>query len=151
MRARIFNRVLGLATLALLVGTADELNFDPDTPDGLTRAITKLQQRISMAPNGEPTEGLLLRMRKMEDLKPWGSIVYGPDNSKWGISWNHASRRAAVAEVAGLTAPGWSPVSAAAAPRPVRSSSPRARSSARVSLAPSARAARSARSVKATA
>ncbi|PMU12745.1 peptidase C14, caspase catalytic subunit p20, partial [Pseudomonas sp. FW305-122] len=36
-----------------------ELNFDPDTPDGLTRAITKLQQRISMAPTGEATEGLL--------------------------------------------------------------------------------------------
>ncbi|MGT2436128.1 caspase family protein [Bradyrhizobium betae] len=78
-----------------------ELNFDPDTPDGLTRAITKLQQRISMAPNGEPTEGLLLRMRKIEDLKPWGSIVYGPDSSKWGISWNHASRRAAVADARG--------------------------------------------------
>ena len=45
--------------------------------------------------------GLLLRMRKMEDLKPWGSIVYGPDGSKWGISWNHASRRAAVADARG--------------------------------------------------
>ena len=78
-----------------------ELNFDPDSPDGLTRAITKLQQRISMAPTGEATEGLLLRMRKMEDLKPWGSIVYGPDSSKWGISWNHASRRAAVADARG--------------------------------------------------
>jgi hypothetical protein len=78
-----------------------ELNFDPDSPDGLTRAITKLQQRISMAPTGEATEGLLLRMRKMEDLKPWGSIVYGPDGSKWGISWNHASRRAAVADARG--------------------------------------------------
>jgi hypothetical protein len=78
-----------------------ELNFDPDSPDGMTRAITKLQQRISMAPTGEATEGLLLRMRKMEDLKPWGSIVYGPDGSKWGISWNHASRRAAVADARG--------------------------------------------------
>jgi hypothetical protein len=79
-----------------------ELNFDPDTPDGLTRAITKLQQRIAMAPTGEPTEGLLLRMRKMEDLKPWGSIVYGPDGNKWGMSWNHASRRAAVADGAAI-------------------------------------------------
>jgi len=78
-----------------------ELNFDPDTADGLTRAITKLQERITMAPTGEPTEGLLLRMRKMEDLKPWGSIVYGPDGNKWGISWNHASRRAAVADARG--------------------------------------------------
>ena len=32
----------------------------------------------------------------MDDLKPWGSIVYGPDSDKWGISWNHSSRRAAV-------------------------------------------------------
>ena len=78
-----------------------ELNFDPDTADGLTRAVTKLQERIAMAPTGEPTEGLLLRMRKMEDLKPWGSIVYGPDGNKWGISWNHASRRAAVADARG--------------------------------------------------
>ena len=33
---------------------------------------------------------------KMEDLKPWGSIVYGPDIDKFGISWKHISRRAAV-------------------------------------------------------
>ncbi|WP_024343179.1 caspase family protein [Bradyrhizobium japonicum] len=78
-----------------------DLNFDPDTADGLTRAITRLQQRIAMAPTGEATEGLLLRMRKMQDLKPWGSIVYGPDSSKWGISWNHASRRAGVADARG--------------------------------------------------
>lgn len=78
-----------------------EHNFDPDTPDGLTRAITKLQERIAMTPTGEPTEGLLTRLRKMEDLKPWGSIVYGPDGNKWGMSWNHASRRAAVADARG--------------------------------------------------
>ena len=49
-----------------------------------------------MTPNGEATEGVLTRLRKMDDLKPWGSIVYGPDGDKWGMSWNHASRRAAV-------------------------------------------------------
>jgi hypothetical protein len=49
-----------------------------------------------MAPTGEATEGVLMRLRSMDDLKPWGSIVYGPDNDKWGISWNHASRKAAV-------------------------------------------------------
>jgi caspase domain-containing protein/uncharacterized protein DUF4189 len=81
-----------------------EHNYDPETPDGhsdLTRAITKLQERIAMAPTGEPTEGLLLRLRKMDDLKPWGSIVYGPDNDKWGMSWNHVTRRAAVADARG--------------------------------------------------
>lgn len=54
-----------------------------------------------MPPTGEATEGLLLRMRKMEDLKPWGSIVYGPDSSKRGMSWNNASRRASVADARG--------------------------------------------------
>ena len=42
-----------------------------------------------MTPTGEATEGVLTRLRKMEDLKPWGSIVYGPDSAKWGMSWNH--------------------------------------------------------------
>jgi hypothetical protein len=81
-----------------------ELNFDPETLDGrsdLARAISRLQDKIAMAPTGEPTEGLLMRLRKMDDLKPWGSIVYGPDNDKWGMSWNHASRRAAVADARG--------------------------------------------------
>jgi hypothetical protein len=81
-----------------------EHNFDPETADGrsdLTRAITKVQEKMAMAPTGEATEGLLLRLRKMDDLKPWGSIVYGPDTNKWGMSWNHGSRRAAVADARG--------------------------------------------------
>ena len=49
-----------------------------------------------MTPTGDATEGVLTRLRKMDDLKPWGSIVYGPDSAKWGMSWNHASRRAAI-------------------------------------------------------
>lgn len=74
-------------------------NFDPETPDGkdgMRLAISKFQEKTSMAPTGEATEGLLMRLRSMDDLRPWGSIVYGPDNDKWGISWNHASRKAAV-------------------------------------------------------
>jgi hypothetical protein len=81
-----------------------EHNFDPETPDGrndLTRAVTKLQEKIAIAPTGEATEGLLMRLRSMDDLKPWGTIVYGPDGNKWGMSWNHASRRAAVADARG--------------------------------------------------
>jgi hypothetical protein len=77
------------------------LNFDPETPDGrsdLTRAITKFQEKIAMAPTGEATEGLLMRLRRMDDLRPWASIVYSPESDKWGMSWNHASRRAAVAD-----------------------------------------------------
>ncbi|MFO1109611.1 MAG: caspase family protein [Bradyrhizobium sp.] len=81
-----------------------EHNFDPETPDGrsdLTRAISQLQGKIAMAPTGEATEGLLMRLRKMDDLKPWGSIVYGPDTDKWGMSWNHPSRRAATTDARG--------------------------------------------------
>jgi hypothetical protein len=76
-----------------------EHNFDPEPLDGkngMSEAISKFQERVSMTPTGEATEGVLTRLRNMEDLKPWGSIVYGPDINKWGISWKHASRRAAV-------------------------------------------------------
>ena len=61
-------------------------------------AIRQFQQKTDMTANGEPTEGVLTRLRKMDDLKPWGSIVYGPDSNKFGISWKHASRHAAVDE-----------------------------------------------------
>lgn len=76
-----------------------ERNFDPeplDSNNGMKLAISKFQEKSNMTPTGEATEGVLMRLRKMEDLKPWGSIVYGPDRDKWGISWNHTSRRAAV-------------------------------------------------------
>ena len=76
-----------------------EQNFDPELPDGrngMKLAISKFQEKSNMTPSGEATEGVLTRLRKLDDLKPWGSIVYGPDSDKWGISWNHASRRAAV-------------------------------------------------------
>lgn len=76
-----------------------EHNFDPeplDSKNGMRLAISKFQEKSSMTPTGEATEGVLTRLRKMDDLKPWASIVYGPDSNKWGISWNHASRRSAV-------------------------------------------------------
>ena len=78
-----------------------ELNFDPDTPNasaGLKQAISKFEQRASLPQTGEATEGILARLRSTIDLKPWASIVYDPDKEKWGISWNHASRKAAVAD-----------------------------------------------------
>jgi hypothetical protein len=88
--------------VALLRELSDRLyehNFDPeplDSKNGMKLAIAKFQEKINVTPSGEATEGVLTRLRKMDDLKPWGSIVYGPDNDKWGISWNHPSRRAAV-------------------------------------------------------
>ena len=77
-----------------------EHNFDPEplgSKNGMKLAISEFQTKSNMTPTGEPTEGLLTRLRKMGDLRPWGSIVYGPDNDKWGISWDYASRQAAVA------------------------------------------------------
>jgi hypothetical protein len=88
--------------VALLRELSDRLyehNFDPeplDSKNGMRLAISKFQEKSSMTPTGEATEGVLSRLRKMDDLKPWASIVYGPDSNKWGMSWNHASRRAAV-------------------------------------------------------
>ncbi|WP_442894613.1 caspase family protein [Bradyrhizobium sp. AZCC 1588] len=76
-----------------------ELNYDPeplDSKNGMRLAISKFQEKARMTPTGEATEGVLTRLRKMEDLKPWGSIVYGPESDKWGMSWNHSSRRAAI-------------------------------------------------------
>ena len=76
-----------------------ELNYDPEPADGkngMRLAISKFQEKVKMTPNGEATEGVLTRLRKTEDLKPWASIVYGPDDDKWGMSWNHSSRRAAI-------------------------------------------------------
>jgi hypothetical protein len=76
-----------------------ERNFDPELPDnknGMKLAISKFQEKSNLPPSGEATEGVLTRLRKMDDLKPWGSIVYGPASNNWGISWNHKSRKAAV-------------------------------------------------------
>ncbi|KIZ45516.1 peptidase C14, caspase catalytic subunit p20 [Rhodopseudomonas palustris] len=87
---------------ALLRELSDRLyehNFDPEPPgskNGMKVAIAKFQEKIKMTPTGEATAGVLARLRKVDDLKPWGSIVYGVDGDKWGISWNHLSRKAAV-------------------------------------------------------
>jgi uncharacterized caspase-like protein len=76
-----------------------EHNFDPepvDGPNGMRLAISKFEEKSNMTPNGDATEGVLTRLRKLDDLKPWGTIVYGPNSDAWGISWDHASRRASV-------------------------------------------------------
>jgi hypothetical protein len=78
-----------------------EHSFDPEKSDGksdLARAITKFQEHAAITPTGEATEGLLRRLRQMDDLKPWGSIVYDPDTNKWGISWAYPSRKAAISD-----------------------------------------------------
>lgn len=76
-----------------------ERNFDPEpfgTKNRMTAAISKFQAKAELPQSGQPTLGLLQRLRELQDLKPWGSIVYGPVSQKWGISWNHVSRKSAV-------------------------------------------------------
>jgi caspase domain-containing protein/uncharacterized protein DUF4189 len=79
-----------------------EHNYDPeplDSKNGMRVAISKFQQKSSMTPTGEATEGVLIRLRKIDELtppKPWATIVYDEESDKWGMSWQHETRRAAV-------------------------------------------------------
>ncbi|CAN5429120.1 caspase family protein [soil metagenome] len=77
-----------------------ELNFDPeslDSKNGLTPAIREFQVANNLPATGEATEGLLQRLRDVTGVKQWGSIVYDVSAGKWGMSWDHKSRKEAVA------------------------------------------------------
>jgi hypothetical protein len=76
-----------------------ELNFDPGSPDaeGLKAAISEFEAQSKLAQTGEPTQGLLTRLRAIGGLKPWGAIVYDKNGVKWGMAWDQASRKEAVA------------------------------------------------------
>jgi hypothetical protein len=79
-----------------------ELNFDPGPLDGpftdaAREAIKEFEQQSSMTPDGNATQGLLRKLRDIGGLKPWGALVYGKNNGKWGMAWNEATRKAAVA------------------------------------------------------
>ena len=79
-----------------------ELNFDPGPLDGpLTdaahQATRKFQQQINLPPTGAATIGVLRRLRDLGSLKPWGAIVFGKNNGKWGMAWDEATRKQAVA------------------------------------------------------
>jgi hypothetical protein len=79
-----------------------ELNFDPGPLDGPStgaagQAIREFEQQNNLPPTGIATTGLLQRLRAMDALKPWGTIVYGKDNGKWGMAWGETTRIAAVA------------------------------------------------------
>ena len=79
-----------------------EHNYDPeplDSKNGMRVAVSQFQTKSGMTPTGEATEGVLLRLRKLDDLTPrtpWASIVFDEASEKFGMSWNHVSRRAAV-------------------------------------------------------
>lgn len=78
-----------------------ELNFDPETASSkpvVAAAIRDFQSVNGLPQTGEPTEGLLRRLRETKYVGPWGSIVYGEDSGKWGLSWGHVSRKEAVTD-----------------------------------------------------
>jgi hypothetical protein len=76
-----------------------ELNFDPTAADadGLKVAIREFEAQSKLPQTGEVTQGLLNRLREIGGLKPWGAIVYDKSRSKWGMAWDHTSRKHAVA------------------------------------------------------
>jgi hypothetical protein len=94
-----------VATSALLAEIEDrlyELNFDPSRRDGgfdeATAAVIKEYQRATaQLPTGVPTYGLLRALRAAGNRAPWGAIVYAKDLGKYGMSWGHVSRKAAIA------------------------------------------------------
>ena len=79
-----------------------ELNFDPGPLEGPSteaarQAIREYQQQSNLPPTGTATMGLLRRLREIGGLKPWGAIVYGKAQGKWGMAWGESTRKAAVA------------------------------------------------------
>jgi hypothetical protein len=75
-----------------------ELNFDPGAPeDGrrIREAIRDYQVANHLSDDGQPTEGLLRRLREASPLSPWGAIVYSK-GANWGMSWGHTTRKQAV-------------------------------------------------------
>jgi hypothetical protein len=76
-----------------------ELNFDPEplnSKNGIAVAIRDFQLKGGLPPTGEATEGLLQRLRTIQDVKPWGAIVFDAKDKKWGMSWDQPSRKSAV-------------------------------------------------------
>jgi hypothetical protein len=80
-----------------------ELNFDPKSPDfgGLKIAVAEFEGQNGLPRTGEVTQGLLMRLRDIGGLKPWGAIVYDKDAGKWGMAWSDPSRQNAVASARG--------------------------------------------------
>jgi hypothetical protein len=76
-----------------------ELNFDTDADasgERMRAAIRQFEGRVNLAQTGVPTRGLLSRLRDLGGLKPWGAIVYSKSDGRWGMSWDHQTRKAAV-------------------------------------------------------
>ena len=79
-----------------------ELNYNPGLADGTVsrmteQAIREFEERLGLVASGRLTQGLLRHLRSAGGLKPWGAIVFSEETQKWGMSWNHETRKAAVA------------------------------------------------------
>ena len=90
------------ATLKEMRARLYELNYDPGPLEGPLRdparqAIREFEAANKLKPTGQPTQGLLRRLREVEGLKPWGAIVYAKGSEKWGMGWGKPSRQEAVA------------------------------------------------------
>jgi hypothetical protein len=82
-----------------------ELNFDPGPvaggrPDLTRTAIAQFARAASTTLREQPSYGLLRKLRAIDGPKPWGAIVYAEGANVWGMSWNEASRKDAVAHAA---------------------------------------------------
>jgi hypothetical protein len=100
---RLADDAKAITDAALLKEIADrlyELNFDPEISGSkadIKVAVRDFQSVNNLPQTGEPTEGLLRRLRETRYVGPWGSIVYGAESGKWGLSWGHISRKESVA------------------------------------------------------
>jgi hypothetical protein len=79
-----------------------ELNYNPGPIDGrLTRqteqALREFEANLGLKATGQLTAGLLDRLKSAGSLAPWGAIVFSDATQKWGMSWSHDTRKAAVA------------------------------------------------------
>jgi len=76
-----------------------ELNFDPGSAKASDMKLTvrEFEAQSQLPQTGEITQGLLTRLREIGGLKPWGAIVYDKNDGKWGMAWDHPSRKDAVA------------------------------------------------------
>jgi Domain of unknown function (DUF4189)/Caspase domain len=79
-----------------------ELNFGQGnlgeaSEESLREAIREFERSNKLTLTGAPTYGVLRKLREASGVSPWGSIVYAELSRKWGISWNHSTRKEAVA------------------------------------------------------
>jgi peptidoglycan hydrolase-like protein with peptidoglycan-binding domain len=78
-----------------------ELNYNPGPQDGTISAATEqalreFEARLGVPQTGRLTQGLMRRLRAVGGLKPWGAIVFADSSQKWGMSWDHRTRKEAV-------------------------------------------------------